>query len=238
MFSQPLQLYDDIVNTRDIDSLKTVLSSQSQLLGFEKFAFFSFHLDSQPYSLYSHSLPLSDYIKGRHFLCDPILNRAQQHLLPITWDTDNWGGELKLTQKNVLNTLRELEIERGVSIPIHGPHGHFNVLCLSTHSPMADLNALSFQHRDSLQLLGTYICSTIHQIVYGEKEGEEIKLTQREVECLYWTAEGKTAWEIAKILDITERTVQFHISNFMKKLNTHSKNQAVIKAISKGLLRF
>lgn len=46
-----------------------------------------------------------------------------------------------------------------------------------------------------------------------------IYLTKREVECLYWKSLGKTDKEIAKILDITERTVKAHMTNSKDKLN-------------------
>ncbi|MBF0186421.1 MAG: helix-turn-helix transcriptional regulator [Magnetococcales bacterium] len=56
-------------------------------------------------------------------------------------------------------------------------------------------------------------------------------LTVRERECLSWTSEGKTAWEIAQILHLSERTIVFHLSNATKKLNATNKVHAVAKAI-------
>ncbi|SSU69308.1 eR transcriptional regulator [Acinetobacter baumannii] len=51
-------------------------------------------------------------------------------------------------------------------------------------------------------------------------------LTNREKEALRWTAEGKTSAEIAQILGVTERTVNFHLSNSMQKLNVNNKISA------------
>jgi LuxR family transcriptional regulator len=53
---------------------------------------------------------------------------------------------------------------------------------------------------------------------------------------LRWSAEGKTASEIALILSISERTVTFHVVNAMQKLNVNNKISAVIRAIMLGLL--
>lgn len=47
---------------------------------------------------------------------------------------------------------------------------------------------------------------------------------------------GKTAGEIATIINITERTVNFHISNAMEKLNCINKTAATVKAALLGLL--
>jgi DNA-binding CsgD family transcriptional regulator len=65
-----------------------------------------------------------------------------------------------------------------------------------------------------------------------------IPLTDREVEILRWTVEGKTAWEIGGILKISERTVNFHIQNVMEKFGVHNKTHAAAKAMGMGLLSF
>ncbi|MCA3843590.1 MAG: helix-turn-helix transcriptional regulator, partial [Burkholderia sp.] len=44
------------------------------------------------------------------------------------------------------------------------------------------------------------------------------------------------SWEIGEILGITERTVNFHIGNVVRKLNAKGRRHAVTKAISLGLL--
>jgi DNA-binding CsgD family transcriptional regulator len=62
-------------------------------------------------------------------------------------------------------------------------------------------------------------------------------LSQREIEVLSWTLEGKTAWEVSVILGITERTTNFHLGNAIQKLETDNKHSAVIKAMRLGLIR-
>ena len=64
----------------------------------------------------------------------------------------------------------------------------------------------------------------------------QITLTSREKEVLCWTAEGKTAYEIAHILNVSERTVNFHINNAIAKLETSNKTQAAVKATALGML--
>ena len=61
-------------------------------------------------------------------------------------------------------------------------------------------------------------------------------LKPRETEVLRWIEEGKTTWEIARILDIRERTVRFHVEEIFKKLNTTTRAQAIAKAHRGGLL--
>jgi DNA-binding CsgD family transcriptional regulator len=61
-------------------------------------------------------------------------------------------------------------------------------------------------------------------------------LSAREIDTLRWTADGKTAAEIAQIIGISRRTVESYISNAMKKLGTSTRSAAAVKAYGLGLL--
>lgn len=70
----------------------------------------------------------------------------------------------------------------------------------------------------------------------GRAAGAALSLSAREAEVLRWTADGKTASEVAEILNISERTVNFHIANAVAKLRTPNKAAAVVRAVMLGLL--
>ena len=61
-------------------------------------------------------------------------------------------------------------------------------------------------------------------------------LSSREYDCLYWAAQGKTSWEIGCILNISERTANFHIGNICRKLHVRTRQAAITAAIRQGLL--
>lgn len=61
-------------------------------------------------------------------------------------------------------------------------------------------------------------------------------LNRREVETLTWAARGKTSAEIAQILNLAKRTVDFHIDNARLKLGVATRIQAAIKATSCRLI--
>jgi DNA-binding CsgD family transcriptional regulator len=65
---------------------------------------------------------------------------------------------------------------------------------------------------------------------------KKINLTEREKECLLWAAEGKTGWEIANIIRISERTVTFHLQNAVQKLGVVNRQQAISRALSLRLI--
>ncbi len=60
-------------------------------------------------------------------------------------------------------------------------------------------------------------------------------LSVREREVLMWLRCGKTSWAISVILRISERTVNFHVSNIMRKLGVINRMQAVSETFTHDL---
>ena len=60
----------------------------------------------------------------------------------------------------------------------------------------------------------------------------DVHLTTREQEALSWVAEGKSDWEIAVILGLSETTVRFHVDNARKKLGAVNRAQAVARLVT------
>ncbi len=61
-------------------------------------------------------------------------------------------------------------------------------------------------------------------------------LTSRERELLQLIAEGKSAKEIASLLNLSPHTVDTHRSNLMSKLNIHSIPELILYAVRKGVI--
>lgn len=62
-------------------------------------------------------------------------------------------------------------------------------------------------------------------------------LSERQQDILYWLHEGKTNWEIAKILNLSELNVKYHIDQIFLKLDVRSRVHAVAKAHELNLIR-
>ncbi|MGA2192213.1 MAG: LuxR family transcriptional regulator [Nitrospirota bacterium] len=58
----------------------------------------------------------------------------------------------------------------------------------------------------------------------------------REKEVLKWIGQGKSTWEVAMILGISERTVKFHLQNVMRKLNAVSRPHAIALGLELGII--
>ncbi|MEO5336557.1 MAG: LuxR C-terminal-related transcriptional regulator [Magnetospirillum sp. WYHS-4] len=64
-----------------------------------------------------------------------------------------------------------------------------------------------------------------------------VSLSPREAECLLWTAYGLRSKEIAEKLGITTKTVEHHLAKAKDKLGSKNRVEAVMRAVSLGLIR-
>lgn len=85
-------------------------------------------------------------------------------------------------------------------------------------------------------LLATIITARLAGVARAEVWPKLVALNEREVETLTWVARGKTSAEIAHILGLTKRTVDFHLDNARTKLGAATRTEAVIKAATGRLI--
>lgn len=60
---------------------------------------------------------------------------------------------------------------------------------------------------------------------------QELPVTKRESEVLYWVSYGKTSWEISQILTMSPRTVNKHLEQIYKKLGVDNRTSAAAISI-------
>jgi len=173
------------------------------------------------------------YFERRYYEIDPVVRRTPTLLRPFLWDQLAAQHQLQPAEQMVLDESREAGLKHGVSVPLFGPLGRVSVLSFASQFEEAEplhrinhLNALAWQF---------HIAFT--ELARPEQDSQlKIDLSNRERDCLRWTAEGKSSWDIGMILNISENTVNFHIKNAMRKLGTTSRTVAVVKAIRLNLI--
>ncbi|MCC6446545.1 MAG: helix-turn-helix transcriptional regulator [Armatimonadetes bacterium] len=65
---------------------------------------------------------------------------------------------------------------------------------------------------------------------------DTIRLTKREVQVLTLIIEGRASQEVADILYVSKRTVDFHLANIYEKLQVSNRLQAFRRATRLGLI--
>ena len=93
---------------------------------------------------------------------------------------------------------------------------------------------LSQESLRDVTLLAGYLASfTTRAEVRHDRDFE---LTERELECLFWIAEGKTSEEIAVILGISRNTINNYITSVMRKTATRTRSEAIAYAVRNNLV--
>jgi DNA-binding NarL/FixJ family response regulator len=86
------------------------------------------------------------------------------------------------------------------------------------------------------EVLATIILARLNGVARAAIWPSTIDLNDREIEVLTWVARGKTSAEIAQILGLTKRTVDFHTDNARAKLGAATRTEAAIKAATGRLI--
>jgi DNA-binding response OmpR family regulator len=85
-------------------------------------------------------------------------------------------------------------------------------------------------------MLTAIVTARLARVARSEIWPRSIALNEREIQTLTWAARGKTSAEIAQILVLSKRTVDFHIDNARAKLGTATRTEAVTKAVTGKLI--
>lgn len=170
----------------------------------------------------------------RNFGCvDPVVGRVLDTRLPFIWDIEATKGEGKI-QREFLKAAHDFSVCRGYSVPILGPDGDYGLFTVVSVLTVREFDSLVRTVQAPLFLLANHIHQAVRRL--GSGASDPVRLTPREREVLQWTAAGKTNVEIGVILSISDKTVEYHLYNGMRKLDVYSRAQAVARAMLLGLI--
>lgn len=167
------------------------------------------------------------YLLQGYIAIDPVVQEGFARRLPFHWD------ELELTPKaqKLFEDAQQHEIGmQGYTIPIVDRQGRRSILSMTSSSPNMEWRAYIRRFTVELAEAG----QVIHRMGMREIYGEDHRfphLSQREIECLSWTAQGKDAPTIAMILHLSDHTVRAYLRSVRYKLDCSTLSQAVAKAI-------
>ncbi len=231
-----------------MEAFKNALDSSCDALGYSNYVYFSMNAETNVLSKLKDTLSdmihvtnvdyawTEHYVRENHAVNDPVVTDAFKARMPIVWKEDYRFDTLTAEEALMMSDAHDFGFERGVAVPIHGPAGELGMLCVYSDMPDHKFASHINETKHDLHILAHYSHSAAQSKLRSPDVPKPIPLTDREVEILRWTVEGKTAWEIGSILTISERTVNFHLQNAMVKFGVHNKTHAAAKAMSHGLL--
>ncbi|OCJ15061.1 DNA-binding protein [Rhizobium sp. AC44/96] len=164
------------------------------------------------------------------FYCCKLVNRLKRSVMPVFCDK----APFESTAANQENP--------GL-VKLFRTHGLKNTFAFTLHD--ADLRQYIFAFsgdrakasRDEAMaqvFLAMEFLEMFSQDYPVERPSES--LSNREIECLRWSAAGKSSEEIAIILDLSSHTVVGYLKSAMRKLDSVNRMQAVARAFRYRLL--
>jgi DNA-binding CsgD family transcriptional regulator len=155
--------------------------------------------------------------------------------VPIVWDQSTY---VDAQQGEKWEHQAQFGYRCGISSAMHLPHGLHFLYGVDRPEPLTACAEELIRITADLQLFAVHAQETAMRTLLPAPVGEsEVPaLTRRELECLRWTMDGKTAWELGRILGIAEQTAVRHLHNASHKLVCVNKHQTVLKALRLGLI--
>jgi LuxR family quorum sensing-dependent transcriptional regulator len=232
---QSFEVIDRLGKLRDCASIARELREAGHTFGYDNF--FMTGLPTHPqerlekYALVS-GWPaewLSRYAEHGYVHLDPVIRKIRVSTMPFMWDEAPYDPDDRGAAR-VMNESPSFGLVVGMTVPIHTLKGLTAGICFSSR------HRLSWgpETRAALHLIAIYAHARAVDLIQADLDEPgppRARLTSREVECLKWTAVGKTTWEISVILKLSEHTVTDYLQSAAAKLNSVNRTQAVAEAI-------
>ncbi len=172
---------------------------------------------------------LEEYFASKSLFVSPLFRTAQLACKPMPLEKVYHEKLLSPRGRKVFIQIQKFGMNHGYCYPLKGRNNRPTLMLIAgdfkkinaTERLILEMAVLTFYRR---------ACVLNPESTTSYPNPQRI-LSDREREALSWVAKGKTDWEIAQLLEISERTVHYHIENAKKKMKVSTRLQAVVEAI-------
>jgi LuxR family transcriptional regulator, quorum-sensing system regulator BjaR1 len=228
-------IVEKIDNANGLDQIMGIMAVAGHSFGYENFSIAGLPMPGEsidPYIMacgwpeeWSSRYRQKDYVH-----VDPVIRQVRLANKPFMWSEAPVAQDDSAAQK-VMNEGAEFGLVEGFAVPIYTTHGFQAIVTFG-----AGALTLDKSEQAGLHLIAIYAHQAIRSLLPNSGKGKgfwqlEKQLSGREIECLKWTAAGKTAYEISIITGLSHRTVEHYLINSMRKLNATNRVQAVAEAV-------
>lgn len=226
-----------LADTTDLDNAYQIALGFAKNIGFKFFAFSTTYQakNNQFNTVQLNNYPAiwkQEYEQKNLSSIDPVVAICNRSMLPVLWSANLFSKVPWLWESLVAQGLHH-----GCSQSLHDEEsGLCSILSMTrSHCPITAL--------ELYENLGfsVFMCRHLHALVAQSLPKHLTKpspphLSPREIKVLELAAVGKTADESARMLNLSPRTIHFHIQSAIEKLGVNNKISAIIAAIKAGYL--
>ena len=165
---------------------------------------------------------------------DPTVTHCLTSTGPLVWTPEVFVSS---KQKYMYEEAASYGLRSGVIFPIHGANGEFGMFTVVSETLNNSSNRKELLNAiPILSIIRDYVFQSSKKFIKNNLT-VDVQLTPRELEVLKWAMVGKSAWEKSIILNCSESTIKFHLSNIRRKFDVGTVQQAIISAIRLGIIQ-
>lgn len=146
---------------------------------------------------------------------------------PFTWSFSRDVFAQNKSLQCYWDEAAQFDLKDGISIalPSNGCNTGFGY-ALNTNE---DSELWLKSHTNTIRALSNVFHSQLNLLTDASKSIDlNAQISARELECAQWVSTGMTAVQVAEKMNITERTVRFHLEQLKFKLNVKTKEQVIV----------
>jgi len=174
------------------------------------------------------------YLEKKYDVIDPVRTLSFTRTGAYTWSEIIDSGSLSKKQIQMFNEAEESGLYNGIGVALRGGGGAVAALGAASTDRHIDLCPVIL---DKVNLLANqfYIC--YWRLMASHHTLSTVTLTIRESDILKWLAKGLTKIDIGHHLNISHHTVDYHVRNILKKLDSKNIAAAIFIALNLGLIQ-
>jgi len=231
------ELAQEISGARREEELFAALANATGRMGFDHFALAFDRRGGDAASVLVHNYPdawAKVYVGLDLSATDPIRRAGERSITGFQWrDVDRYVP-LSRGDRQLLSVARDSGVGDGFTVPRHLP-GEATGSCSFAVTPRAVMPA-DMLH--AAEILGAIAIASARELIGSASLRPRPLLTERQRECVLWSARGKTAGEIGDILGISEETVVRHLKMARDRYSVQCRSMLILCALFDGLIGF
>jgi LuxR family quorum-sensing system transcriptional regulator CciR len=167
---------------------------------------------------------------------DPVHRASHLTSIGFTWSSLCRMIRLDARDRDILDRAAKEGIGEGYTVPVHVP----GEIAGSCSFATAGRTPIREELLPLAQLVGM-IAFEKARLLWDIRDVDaqaKPRLTDRQRDCVFWAARGKSDWEIAQILGISHETVTQHLKQARERYGVSKRTQLTVHALFDGTLTF
>lgn len=236
-----MEIVSEVRSARTGEDLAHILRRACVKMGFRYFAL-THHVDfgsgtSAAVRLHNYPPEWVRYFDAAGLgVSDPVHRASHVTNASFTWSTVPQMIKLTAGDREVFTQAAANGIGDGCTVPAHVP-GEASGSCSFAVAPG---DAVPADALEMAQLVGAFAFDAARQLfqIRAITTDRTPVLTDRQRDCVLWTARGKNAWETSRILGISYETVVQHLKMARERYDVQKASELTVRALYDGLICF